>query len=287
MPGAKVNTEVILARLRDGMPYTSLSLVRRGGLFGYTERHLILACIAGKQVEIGSLSMGGESQNGTCLVVLTGKGCGLVADWHPIALMVVQLKGKISRLDLACDFLNGEHTVDDAVAMLKKGEFVVRGRQPGSRLAGDWLDGMRGRTLYIGSGKNGKMLRVYERGVMLGDLSSPWVRYEVQFLNRDRVIPLDALINPDPYFAGAYPALAQMLPVAAIPISTKRKEAHIDLSHRLKHLKHSYGATIAEAMATTGASEQELVNLVSAATPAPSQHEPQLDWRAIQVQVQK
>ncbi len=33
-----------------------------------------------------------------------------------------------------------------------------------------------------------KMLRVYEKGIQLGDLGSPWVRYEVQLGSRDRVV---------------------------------------------------------------------------------------------------
>ena len=38
-----------------------------------------------------------------------------------------------------------------------------------------------GRTLYIGKRKNGKLLRVYEKGKQLGDPSSPWVRWRLSF----------------------------------------------------------------------------------------------------------
>ena len=287
IPAMNTTVEAVTCILARAMPHAALIVEKKGGRFGYTDCHVIRTIVAGKYAEIGSISLGGTSQRGTCLVIITGKGCALVWDWASLVKGLAHLCPKISRIDIACDFPYGEYTFDQSLLMLKSGKFNVKGRQPKSRVDGDWIDGIRGRTLYIGISGNGKMLRVYERGIMLGDIGSPWIRYEVQFTNRDRVIPLVALCNPDPYFAGAYPALTEMLLVAAIPISTKRKVANLSLSHKLHHLKLSYGATIAEAMATTGASEQSLVSLVSAAPELLSQREFQLDWDVIKSQLNK
>ena len=38
-----------------------------------------------------------------------------------------------------------------------------------------------------------------------------WVRAEGELHNKDRIIPLDVLINPDPYFAGMYPQFEKWL----------------------------------------------------------------------------
>src|SRR5690606_25496149 len=106
------------------------------------------------------------------------------------------------------DFLAGEHTVDEAVTLFELGGFQLGGRAPQTRLDGDWLGGTYGRTFYVGSGKSGKLLRVYEKGKQLGDAASDWTRFEVQIGSRDRVIPLRVLTERDAFFAGCYPALA-------------------------------------------------------------------------------
>ena len=89
------------------------------------------------------------------------------------------------------------------------GEFAANGRPPRSKLIDDLGSG-EGKTLYVGNRKNGKLCRVYEKGRQLGNPSSPWVRVEVEFRNKSRVIPWDTLINPGHYLAGAYPCFAYL-----------------------------------------------------------------------------
>ena len=50
-------------------------------------------------------------------------------------------------------------------------------------------------------------MRVYEKGKQLGDTSSPWVRWELELHNRDRIIPWDVLLEPGKYLAAAYPCM--------------------------------------------------------------------------------
>jgi phage replication initiation protein len=168
----------------------------------------------------------------------------------------------LTRVDLAVDFLEGEHTVEEAVMLYGMGGFQQAGRAPSSRLDGDWINGVNGRTLYVGKATNGKMLRVYEKGRQLGDLESEWVRFEVQLGSRDRVIPFDVLTDRDAFFAGCYPALASMVDEAAKAIPTLAKTGEIALGHLLYHLKRCYGKVIGTLSSVLSATDADLVEEV-------------------------
>jgi phage replication initiation protein len=239
----------------------NLSMKLDGGLFGFTERYRLTGLLAdGSKVELGAIARGGESQKGRWLLQLTGRGCGLVTDWASLHELLEGLGAALSRTDLAVDFLNGEYTVDDAVDLYESGEFINRGRNPELDIQGAWnLDGNKGRTVYIGKLKNGKSLCVYEKGKQLKDLDSEWTRFEVRLGNRDRVIPLDILTNPDKYFVGAYPALAGLLDSAAEQIPTIHAETKTTLAHLAYHLRRCYGKTIHQTLESTHCSMDELV----------------------------
>ena len=119
--------------------------------------------------------------------------------------------------------------------------FNVGGRNPSTRTDGDWLERKAGRTLYIGKAKHGKGLRIYEKGKQLGDLESQWVRFEVQFGNRDRIIPFDVLTDPTRFFVGTYPACEQIIHAAAERIQTVSQTAIITLESLLTSIKRTYG----------------------------------------------
>ena len=230
-----------------------------GGLFGFTERHKLSMYLGGVMVEVGAIAMGGEAQRGRWMLQLTGKGCSMVNDWPSLRELLEGLNAKITRVDLAVDFLDGSHTVDEAVDLVEAGAFISNGRRPSTSVAGDWLDQVHGRTLYVGKAANGKMLRVYEKGKQLGDLASDWVRFEVQLGNRDRVIPFDTLTDCDRFFAGAYPALASLLEAAAEAIPTTQTETVTNLGHLLYHLKRCYGKAIHQAQEIASATHTELM----------------------------
>lgn len=234
-----------------------------GGLFGFTERWKLCVYLAGVMVEVGAIAKGGEAQRGRWMLQLTGKGCGMVTDWDSLRELLEGFAAKITRVDLAVDFLEGEHTVDDAVDLVQADGFTSSGRRPSTSVAGDWLDQVHGRTLYVGKAQNGKMLRVYEKGKQLGDLASDWVRFEVQLGNRDRVIPFDTLTDCDRFFAGAYPALAQLLEAAAESIPTTQTETLTNLGHLLYHLKRCYGKAMHQAQETASASHTDLVEAMT------------------------
>lgn len=232
------------------------------GLFGF-DHGLKLYCKAGSlDFQLGTLCYGGESQRGRWMLQIPGSGCKLVRDWPALTEFLESLDAKVTRVDLAMDFLKGEYTVDDAVEMYQSGRFNGNGRPPSSSLAGDWLENVAGRTLYVGKSANGKMLRVYEKGRQMGDLKSPWVRFECQLGNRDRVIPWRVLRTPAAFLAGAYPALADMIDEAAERITTEQKAEAVTLASLMFHLKRAYGKAIDTVMTYTDADAMDLIESV-------------------------
>lgn len=231
------------------------------GLIGFAESITLYAKHGSVSSHIGSIAWGGSSQAGRWLLQLTGVGCQLVRDWEGMRDFLESLGAKLTRVDLALDFLDGARTVDDALDMYEAGEFQLGGRPPSTRVDGDWLGGVQGRTFYVGNSKNGKMLRVYEKGKQLGDCESEWTRYEVQLGSRDRVIPFDVLTDRDAFFAGCYPALESMVSVAAQQVPTLQKGGEVTMAHLLFHLRRCYGKLL-HVCGEVGATDADLIEEV-------------------------
>ena len=126
--------------------------------------------------------IGGQREK--AFLSLPGEACSLIPmdAWQPlIEFLDGQYKAKISRWDGAVDDYDGLHDVDWAVGLYKSGQFNAGGNKPTCKQHGNWIepDGS-GRTLEIGKRKNGKLLRIYEKGKQLGDPKSLWVRWELQ-----------------------------------------------------------------------------------------------------------
>ena len=150
-------------------------------------------------------------QNGRALLSMPGEACAIVADWPAfVRFLRDDLGARITRWDGAVDELEGRRSVDAAVAWYMAGGFNAGGNRPDCRQEGNWLTtpDAKGRTFYVGRRKNGKLMRVYEKGKQLGDPHSSWVRFELELHNKDREIPFDVLLTPGRYVAGAYPCMA-------------------------------------------------------------------------------
>ncbi|MDO4768868.1 MAG: replication initiation factor domain-containing protein [Brachymonas sp.] len=222
------------------------------GLLGYENGVRFFLDIDGQACHVARMDWGGNHYMGRARMDISGTGCSRITRWadvrQHIATQCFDLN--LTRVDLAVDFLNGEYTVEQAKDWYEAGEFNAGGRMPKHSVMGAWfgneLEPGEGRTLNIGKRGNGKMLRVYEKGRQLGDPESKWTRFEVEFRNIKRDLPLDLLTECDAYFAGAYKALANMLDtgVAAEKVATHQKEGEISLSHLVDYARTSYGKTI-------------------------------------------
>ncbi|MCX7258702.1 MAG: replication initiation factor domain-containing protein [Polaromonas sp.] len=123
--------------------------------------------------------------------------------------IVDELEGVLTRCDLALDFFDGYPGGIQAIADdYKQGRCNVNGRKPTSDVMGDWLNdelGNKGRSIYWGSRQAGKITNCYEKGRQLfgPDANSSWLRAELRYGNKLRVLPSDMLRRPADFFAGA------------------------------------------------------------------------------------
>ena len=172
----------------------------------------------------GLVAYGGEHQRGTVHISVNGEGCAVVKDWHNVRAWGESLEATITRLDLAHDDFEGKTVnMDIALGWREAGGFSANGRPPKFLLMDDFGSG-DGKTLAVGSRANGKFARLYEKGRQLGDPSSPWFRVEVEWHNKNRTVPWEALSNPGNYLAGAYPCL-EFLSECQSKVRTTQKAA--------------------------------------------------------------
>jgi phage replication initiation protein len=190
--------------------------------------------------------MGGNRK--TILVMISGAGCAAAkAGWQEELYEWSQdvPRFRYTRIDVAHDDFEGEYDVNMAIADYRDGAFSCGGRMPSVEQRGNWLNekDKSGRSVYIGKRKNGKVCRVYEKGRQLGDSSNPWVRIECEWHNTRRIIPLDIVIEPGKYLAGAYPAFFWIYKTTE-RIRTTAKEAKILYEQAIGFARQQFGKLI-------------------------------------------
>lgn len=214
---------------------------------GYEQAVEFFICIDETDIHVARADFGGSFHKGRARFDLSGAGCSKVASWEVMQDWIrTMFDFKLTRVDLAVDCLQGEFDIDDAASWYRAGDFNAGGRNPRHSTIGDWLSqpSFYGRTLEIGRSANGKMLRCYEKGKQLGDPDSPWVRFEVELRNNDRVIPLETLTQCGRYFAGAYKCLERIMDSAASRIQTQQKEEEITMEKLVTSARSSYGKLV-------------------------------------------
>lgn len=202
-------------------------------------------------------------QRNTALLMLPGKACHTIPDWPAlIELLRDQYKARITRWDGAMDDFDGLHSVDWAVTQYLSGGFTNGGNKPSCRQLGNWIepDGS-GRTFYIGKVQNGKMLRVYEKGMQLGFPFHPWVRWEIELHNVDREIPWDVLLQPGKYLAGSYPKVLGWVNTEMSRVKTIAKEGELSYDHLVHYAATAYGSLMNAMLRVEGSPEAVLHRL--------------------------
>lgn len=117
-------------------------------------------------------------------VRISGQGCRLLEEdpffeWPDcLSTLISQYSAKFTRTDIAIDDEN--FTVDYATVAeaVKNGTCARRGDSYEERHS--TKHGVTSSTLYIGSRQSTAMLRVYTKGIQLGE-SLPWLRFEAEF----------------------------------------------------------------------------------------------------------
>ena len=140
---------------------------------------------------------------------LFGMACTFAADgWRDrLADIVEERQATLTRCDLALDFFDGYQggilaIQDDYNA----GRCNVGGKLLKVNYVGDWSQHSKGgRSIYFGSKEAGKETNCYEKGDQLFgcEAGSKWLRVELRYGNKLRVLPVDMLRRPADFFAGA------------------------------------------------------------------------------------
>ena len=221
------------------------------GMFGYKSSYDLMVWVDAEFVKIGTVAMGGTSAGNTMMLDLTGTGCALVSDWRAVYATMQDLDARITRADTALDLFEG-FTLEQFDDLYRAGEFNCGGRIPTRRYfeGGNYNDlHAGGRSLYLGKKANGKELCIYEKGKQKGDPDSEWLRIEIRFGNRDRVIPHEIVLDPTRFFAGGFIALEHLVNSIAEKIKTEQKDIAVEertiVLKRLTHyLVAAYGKTL-------------------------------------------
>ena len=209
-------------------------------------------------------------QNGTGFLSIPGEACHMVDSWpNLVNLIRDKYHGKITRWDGAVDDFEGKHTVDNAVSLYLDGKFNSGGSEPKCNQSGNWIKPSGdGRTFYVGQRENGKMLRVYEKGMQLGCKWHPWVRWEVEMHSIDRVIPWEVLLEPGKYAAGAYPNAMNWVQDEMQRIKTISKTAKIGYDALTHYLGVAYGKHLNVMLQVEGSESKVLEKLKRIGVPS-------------------
>ena len=200
-----------------------------------------------EDVLYGRVHFGGQNQ--TMLVELTATGCTAAKNgWESrlYEFLTQAVRPKITRVDIAKDFFNGEYSPNQAREDRNKGLFTCHHVKPkGECIGSDWEEEdeekmTKGKTYGIGSRESSKYVRVYEKGKQLGDKSSVWTRFEIEFKSKDIVIPFEVLQNPGLYFGGAYP-ICEKFANHASRIQAVEKNKVISADRYVEWVKKQFG----------------------------------------------
>lgn len=239
------------------------------GMFGYKSSFDVMIWKDAEFMRVAMVALGGTNTGNTMMVDVSGKGCSLISDWQAVFATMQDLEARITRADTALDLLEG-FTLEQFDDLYIAGEFNAGGRIPTRRYfeGGNKDDlGALGRTLYLGKKANGKELCIYEKGKQLGDPTSEWLRIEIRFGSKDRVIPHDVVLDPTTYFAGAFVALEDLVESIKTKIKTEQKDIAVEeraiVLKRLTHyLVTAYGKTIYQLAHELGMDHKALYELL-------------------------
>lgn len=250
---------------------------RRSGLHGYANSADLLC----DGMPCGLIGWG--AANHGCMV-------SAALDFQALHSVISHVPGlRITRVDLALDDYSGKHiTYQGAIAGAEAGEFhPQRGRAPswmkiesGEFVITEVAKGIakrfgmvpsKGCSFYVGSRINGKCARIYEKGKQMQSAEFPnWVRAEGELHNKDRVIPLDVLVNPDPYFAGMYPQFAKWLDavcqeeITPVRVTTFKNKFKTSRDNAVFNMSRMAGRLVNWLANIEGLSPEKIVNQLTA-----------------------
>ena len=168
-----------------------------------------------------------------------------------------------TRVDTARDYLDGSISLEQVLDWYFNGGFTCSIQRPKIRREGDdWEnDTKNGRTVYFGSRMSSKLFRAYEKGKQLGMKESPWVRLEIEWRNRDLIIPKDIVLHAGDYMSTAYPCLVDLFQTDTPKrVLVKERIIQRGVEHTLKYLRMQ-GSRAINMLKDLGISAEEIVSI--------------------------
>lgn len=221
-----------------------------------------------KDMKIGRMDFGGESQRGWVRIDMPGKGCEWVKDWEALSRVQELDNAEIRRLDIALTTWDGEITHENVVDAHSQGRFITKGRPPSLQQITS-SDPRAGRTCYVGKReRSDRFFRAYEKGYEMvakfglglsgvgiteidGKRVQDIYRCELELKAESCPISWDCIQRRDHYFAGSYPFCADVLPGVEADVLMRRPDRapQSDLQAALANCRTQYGAAIYTAVA--------------------------------------
>ena len=207
---------------------------------------------------------------------LNGSQCALIQLTHkafePLYLLAKQFQGIIRRIDIYYDDVTGRYNIRRAQKDIAKGLYKPKtGPSPQVHYLGRPAE-----TMYIGSTKSNKFIRIYckylEQKLPKSDpLYGLWYRHEMVLKNQGKTeVSLLALIQSHCLFLGEYPKAHRKFVDGGEAINMQRIVAkHIarDISDRTRYAKRQCGRLLNTLDELVDNSELILAGLKRAGTP--------------------
>jgi hypothetical protein len=246
-----------------------------GGLFtiggptkrynGYVDCYSIVMVDGGEAPPLGwvGVSTVSDPMRGRWCFCLPGVASSLVTDWSWLVKDMMAMRGRITRVDLALDDLQGHHPLAECEALYDAGAFTGAGRPPAGMLHKNKSDGA-GNTFEVGKRLSGKLLRCYEKGKQLGDSESPWVRYEGELHSKDRCVPWEVLLLPGQYLQGMYSEALSWMKTIPYCLKVMKEKARISLERAKRFAKQQVGRLLCYLREVVGMDSGDIVQSLSA-----------------------
>jgi len=253
-----------------------------------TSFKLLREAFGGESVQAGILAFNeyGDNRKGVnqgLILSLSGAGCHNV-DFVYLLKFFALLNPRITRIDFAIDYYDGEVCADDIHRWFQAGYFAgQRGPSPTlGRISRVDKEGLKsgGSTLYVGNRGASRLVRCYDKSYQLASLDNredmpfaDWFRVEFELRPAGRaVIPLECCEDINSFLASVFPYLIpDHLPLPNHSLRVFNKSQHLPLKyinpqfdvsihHLIHHAKRCYGSLVNVLKNHFNQSSDEIVN---------------------------
>ena len=227
-------------------------------------RRAFSLCLDGEPVGVV-----GEDNHGWDQIDLPGTACSQVVEWGILRALVEDLEARMTRVDLAMDFFGGEITLTDAFGAGEKGLFRLRSSPVDPWGGYVYMQSPKGSTLYCGT-RGDKLIRIYQKGRQLGlsGLGANWVRVEVEYGHKSRVLVPAMLTDAGQYFAAAYPWCSSLVAVDAVACPPVERLREVVATKALAVARQQVGRLVATLKKRCGWSSSAIALALCAPRPS-------------------